>query len=170
VTAARSAEIGLLVALLEESYEKKAWQGPNLRGSLRGVAAAQAAWRPAPGRHSVWELVVHAEYWKYAVRRMLTGEKRGGFSEKGSNWFRRPAAGSAAEARAWKADVARLDAEHRRLMEAVRALRPAALARKPRGSRCTVAQLLSGVASHDVYHTGQIQLLKRLWRVKNNRP
>jgi uncharacterized damage-inducible protein DinB len=161
VTAPRSAEIGLLAALLEEAYEKKAWQGPNLRGSLRGVTARQAAWRPAPKRHNVRELVVHAAYWKYAVRRMLTGEKRGTFPEKGSNWFPR-SDGGAPDARAWKADLALLDAEHRRLMEAVRALRPAALARKPRGSRCTVAQLLYGVASHDVYHTGQIQLLKRL--------
>jgi len=169
VTAPRSAEVGLLAALLEEAYEKKAWQGPNLRGSLRGVTAGRAAWRPAPGRHNVWELVVHAAYWKYAVRRMLTGEKRGTFAEKGSNWFPR-SSGSAPDARAWKADVARLDAEHRRLMEAVRGLRTAALARKPRGSRCTVAQLLYGVASHDVYHTGQIQLLKRLGRKKARRP
>jgi len=165
---ARSAEIGLLAALLEEAYEKKAWQGPNLRGSLRGVTARQAARRPAPGRHNVWELVVHAAYWKYAVRRMLTGEKRGTFAEKGSNWFSRSS--GSRDARAWKADVALLDAEHRRLMEAVMALRPAALARKPRGSRCTVAQLLYGVASHDVYHTGQIQLLKRLGRVRARRP
>ncbi len=165
MTEARRSELGLLTALLEESYDRKAWQGPNLRGSLRGVTAAQASWRPARGRHSVWELVVHATYWKYAVRRMLTGERRGAFAEKGSNWFARPAAG-ASDTRAWKADLARLGDEHRRLMEAVRALRPAALAKKPRGSRYATAQLLYGVASHDVYHTGQIQLLKRLWRAK----
>ncbi len=156
-------EIALLRALLEESYEKKAWQGPNLRGSLRGVTAAQAAWRPAPGRHSIWELAVHAAYWKYAVRRKLTGEKRGAFPGKGSNWFSRPA-GAKPDEKAWKADLALLDAEHRRLMAAAAALSPAALARKPRGSRVTVAGLLYGVASHDVYHTGQIQLLKRLWK------
>lgn len=163
MTAARRGELGLLTVLLEVSYEKKAWQGPNLRGSLRGVTAAVASWRPAPGGHSIREVVVHAAYWKYAVRRMLTGEKRGTFAEKGSNWFVR-SAGSPADARAWRADVARLDAEHRRLMEAVAKLRPAALARKPRGSRSTTARLLYGVASHDVYHTGQIQLLKRLRR------
>lgn len=59
--------VKLLLRLLDESYEKSAWQGPNLKGSLRGVHAAQAAWRPAPGRHNVWELVVHAAYWKYAA-------------------------------------------------------------------------------------------------------
>jgi len=154
-------EIALLLRMLDEAYEKKAWQGPNLRGALRGVGAAQAAWRPAVGRHSIRELAVHAAYWKYAVRRMLTGEKRGSFSEKGSNWFDRS---SSATERAWKADLAMLDAEHRKLREAVAALSDAALRRRPRGSKHAADTLIYGVASHDVYHTGQIQLLKRLWK------
>ena len=154
-------EIALLLRLLDESYEKKAWQGPNLRGSLRGVGAAQAAWRPAPGRHSIRELAVHAAYWKYAVRRMLTGERRGSFPEKGSNRFERAAAPAE---RAWKADLAMLDAEHRKLRAAVAALSKGALSRKPRGSKHTADTLVYGAASHDVYHTGQIQLLKRLWK------
>ena len=158
--------VDLLRRLLDESYEKKAWQGPNLRGSLRGVTAAQAAWRPAPGRHSIGELVLHAAYWKYAVVRMLAGGKRGAFSEKGSNWF--PRFGPPTE-RAWKADVANLDAQHRRLREAVVALEPADLGRKPPGSRYTIDTLVYGVASHDVYHTGQIQMLKRLWPGRRKR-
>ncbi len=154
-------QLATLASLLEEAFEKKAWHGPNLRGSLRGVTAAQAAWRPAAGRHSIQELAIHAAYWKYAVRRMLTGEKRGAFPERGSNWFPRngrPTEGS------WKADRALLDAEHRELMAAAKKLSAAALSRKPRGSKHTIARLLYSVASHDVYHTGQIQLLKRLWR------
>jgi uncharacterized damage-inducible protein DinB len=156
---ARDGRLPLLLRLLDASYERKAWQGPNLRGSLRGVSARQAAWRPAPGRHNVWELVLHAAYWKYAVRRMLTGEKRGAFPEKGSNWFARP---GAASERAWRADLALLDREHRKLREAVAALSPADLGRKPKGSKHTTDTLLYGVASHDVYHTGQVQMLKRL--------
>lgn len=154
-------EIALLLRMLDESYEKSAWQGPNLRGALRGVGAAQAAWRPAPARHSIWELVLHAAYWKYTVRRLLTGEKRGGFPEKGSNWFARPVSPTE---RAWKADLALLDGEHRKLRAAVAATPVSALRRKPRGSKRTADTLVYGVASHDVYHTGQIQLLKRLWK------
>ena len=69
--------------LIDEAFVKKAWHGPNLRGTIRGLSAAEAAWRPGPGRHSVWELVVHAAYWKYAVRRRLSGEKRGSFALAG---------------------------------------------------------------------------------------
>ena len=157
----------LLLALIDASYEKKAWQGPNLRGSLRGVTAAQAAWRP-PGRtHNIWELVLHAAYWKYAVWRQLSGERRGSFGEKGSNWFPRPPAKAAD--RAWRADLALLDATHRKLRSAVAALPPSRLARKPSGSTHPAATLVSGVACHDVYHTGQIQLLKRLWKERARR-
>lgn len=161
-------ELALLLALLEESYERKAWQGPNLRGSLRGVKAAQAAWRPSPGRHNIWELVVHAAYWKYAVVRMLTGEKRGAFPKKGSNWFARPVSPEPAE-EAWRSDLSLLDLQHRKLFEAARRLTPGALSKKARGSQHTTAHLLYGVASHDVYHTGQIQLLKRLWKDRRRR-
>ena len=50
----------------------------------------QAAWRPAARRHNIWELVVHAAYWKYSAWRRLTGQPRGSFPFKGSNWFERP--------------------------------------------------------------------------------
>jgi uncharacterized damage-inducible protein DinB len=158
-------EIALLTRLLDESYERSAWQGPNLRGSLRGVSASQAAWRPRPGRHNIWELVLHAAYWKYAVWRMLTGERRGTFPEKGSNWFLRPVSPTE---RAWRSDLAMLDEIHRRLRKAVGGLSRASLSSKPRGSKRRTDTLVYGVASHDVYHTGQIQILKRLWKDRKN--
>ena len=161
-----ASQVALLLDLLDESYEKKAWQGPNLRGALRGVTAKQAAWRPGPKRHNVWELVLHAAYWKYATWRMLTGEKRGSFGETGSNFFERPGDRGVRE-KAWRADVARLDEHHRRLRAAVAGLRDARLRGKPPGSRYTTANLVYGIASHDVYHTGQIQVIKRLWRDRN---
>ena len=154
-------EITLLTRLLDESYVRSAWQGPNLRGSLRGVSASQAAWRPRPGRHNIWELVLHAAYWKYVVWRMITGERPGMFPEKGSNWFLRPVSPTE---RSWRSDLALLDEIHRRLRKAVRGLSAASLSSKPRGSKRRTDTLVYGVASHDVYHTGQIQILKRLWK------
>ena len=70
-------QIKLLLSLIDEAYEKKTWHGPNLRGSIRGLTAKQASWRPSPKRHNIWEIVVHAAYWKYIVRRRLLGEKKG---------------------------------------------------------------------------------------------
>ena len=64
-----SAELQFLLQLLDESYDRKSWHGPNLRGSLRGVTAEEAAWRPAAERHNIWEIALHAAYWKYAVLR-----------------------------------------------------------------------------------------------------
>jgi hypothetical protein len=148
------------LALLEEAFVRKAWHGPNLRGSLRGLTAAQAAWRPARGRHNIWELTVHAAYWKYAVRRALTGEKRGAFRFPGSNWFPRP--GKDRSDAAWKREVGALVDEHRRLREAVSRLRARDLRARPPGSTFTRARLVQGAAAHDLYHAGQIQLLKTL--------
>jgi len=153
-------ELGQLLALIDEAFDRRAWHGTTLRGSLRGVTAARAAWRPGPGRHNIWEVAVHAAYWKYAVRRRLTGEKRGRFPLEGSNWFARPSA-DASDA-AWRRDVALLVDEHARLREVVASLDPARLRHRTSGSTHRVDFTLRGIAAHDLYHAGQIQLLKRL--------
>jgi DinB superfamily len=153
--------LSLLLRILDEGYEKKAWHGPNLKGSLRGVPVAEAVWRPGPGRHNIRDIVRHAAYWKYANWRRLTGAKRGSFPLEGSNWFEEP---SPPTKKAWRADVAMLDEQHRRLRNVVTSLSPKALGERSRGSRHRIDTLVYGIAAHDVYHAGQIQLLKRLFR------
>ena len=144
----------LILALLDEAYEKKTWHGPNLRQSLKGVSAKQAAWRPGPGRHNIWEVTIHAAYWKYAVRRRIEGGKRGSFVLKGSNFFARPEKDKLSEA-AWRADKDLLDREHRAMCAAIARILPT-----PRGEN--ELRQLYGIAFHDIYHAGQIRLLRRL--------
>ncbi len=153
------ARIALLVELLERSFSGRAWHGPTLHGALRGVTWQQALRRPGPRRHCIWELAIHAAYWKYAVRRRLAGDAAGSFPRKPANWPRLPDRPSAA---AWAADIRLLVSEHRKLVELVGSLPPARLERKsPSGAWRNIEQLY-GVAAHDLYHTGQIQLVKRL--------
>jgi hypothetical protein len=155
----------LLLALVDEAFDRKAWHGTTLLGSLRGVKVDPAEWRPAPGRHNIWELTVHAAYWKYAVRRLLTGEKRGAFVVKGSNWFVRPvpSADAPGRERAWEGDVKRLVDEHRKLREVIARLPDAALDKPFPGKAYGPAFTIRGIAAHDLYHAGQIQLIKRLY-------
>lgn len=144
----------LILALLAEAYEKKTWHGPNLRQSLKGVTAKQAAWRPGPGRHNIWELTLHAAYWKYVARRRIEGRKRGSFVLKGSNFFERPEKGNATEA-AWRADRAILENEHRAMVQTIEKALETPNAKKH-------LRTFYGVAFHDIYHAGQIRLLRRL--------
>lgn len=159
--------IGLLLRILDEAYEKRAWHGPNLKGTLRGVGVQEAVWRPAPDRHNVWELALHSAYWKYANWRRLTGEKRGAFPVTGSNWFVRP---ESATEKAWRSDLALLDEQHRRLRAAVEKIPARRLSDVSPGSRHRIDTLVYGIAAHDVYHAGQIQLVKRLFRDRTARP
>jgi uncharacterized damage-inducible protein DinB len=149
----------LLLQLLDEAYDRRAWHGPNLRQSIKGVSARQATWRPGRGRHNIWEEVVHAAYWKYAVRRRLLGEKRGSFVLKGSNWFPRPQEPSE---KAWCRDCVLLEKEHEALRRAV-----AQTADTPRGRK--LLRHVYGIAMHDVYHAGQIRLLRRLMATRGAR-
>jgi hypothetical protein len=155
--------VAQLLFSIDTAYDHLSWHGPNLRGSLRGVTPVQAAWRPAPGRHNIWELAVHAAYWKYVAWRRLTGAKRGSFVLGGSNFLERPAARlSVAE---WRRDLEALHVTHLTLRGAIEAIDPATLSKPlPGTGRVTRRALIAGIAAHDLYHAGQIQLLKRLRR------
>src|SRR5262245_21298114 len=148
-------ELALLIRLFDEAYSRKAWHGPNLRGSIRGVGAQEASWRPAAKRHCIAEIVTHAAYWKYAVRRKLVGADRGSFPWKGNNWF--PVVGRL-DPRTWTASVRLLDGEHRALRAAVLTIPPRDLNKQPPSTRYTRLALIQGITAHDLYHAGQIQL------------
>jgi len=153
--------IDILLQLLDQAFDRRAWHGTNLRGSIRGLTVAEALWRPHPRRHNIWEIVLHTAYWKYSVRRHLTGEPPGSFPRDGSDWPRLPEPANAA---AWKRDVALLRDQHLCLRAAVAACPAVRLATFPKGLKWRVEQYIYGAASHDLYHAGQIQLLKRLQR------
>lgn len=150
---------GTLTQQLEEAYRRPAWHGANLRGSLTRLTVEQLTWRPAKNRHNIWEIAVHCAYWKYIVRRRLTGEPHGSFPLKGSNFFVRSQDFSRPD---WKKDLHLLDEMHELLIRQVSLLSVNDLGRYPNNSRFTNLQTITGAAMHDVYHAGQIRLLKRL--------
>lgn len=154
-------EIEILLTSIDQAFDRRSWHGTNLRGSIRGVDLETAAWRPAPARHNIWEIVVHAAYWKYVVKRRLTGERRGSFPLKGSNFLKRPTPGEDRPA-LWKSDLALLTSVHVELRDAISKLKPADLNKPAHGGTETVLFLVTGVAAHDLYHAGQIQMIKRL--------
>lgn len=153
-------EIRLLVGVLDGAFAGRGWQGTTLTGSLRGVSPARALWRPAPAWHCIWDLVLHTAYWKYAVRCRVTGTRpAGGFSRTPANWPSPPDHPTLA---AWRADVRLLKAEHAALRAAVAALSPRRLTERSARGTWRFGEMIYGAAAHDVYHTGQIQLIKRL--------
>jgi uncharacterized damage-inducible protein DinB len=157
----RDRRVTLLLAVYDQAFDRRAWHGTGLWGALRGLSPARALWRPGPGRHNIWEIVLHAAYWKYIVRRRLTRDAALSFPRAGSNWPRLPPRPDAA---AWRRDRTLLREQHR-LLRAVIARFPAARLDAPGWhSTWSNAQHVYGIASHDVYHTGQIQLLKALTR------
>jgi hypothetical protein len=161
--------MALLSSGVQPLARQRSWHGgPTPIGAVRGVEAEQARWVPAPRRKSIWALTLHIAYWKYAVCRQLEGGGRGGFPRAPSNW---PALPDQPDDRAWAADVAVLREQHERLVHAIRTFQPERLNRRPpEGRRWTYGDLIVGIAAHDAYHTGQIQLLKRLWQERGSVP
>lgn len=148
-----------------EPSRGQAWHGgPTPLGALRGVDAAQARWSPNGGRQSIWRLTLHIAYWKYTVRRHLEAGTIPRFPRSPANFPALPADPSEA---AWRADRALLSAEHQGLVAALSRLDPRQLHRRPPSAkRWTWGEMAIGILAHDAYHTGQIQLLKRLYRAR----
>lgn len=153
-------DVALLVEMLDHAFTGRGWHGTTLTGALRGVTPTQALARPAGARHSVWDLVLHTAYWKYVVRCRLTGRRPPeGFPRSPSNW---PAVPPRPSPALWRRDVRLLKEMHAELRAAVVALPPRRLGARSPSGQWRLAEMIHGVAAHDLYHTGQIQLLKRL--------
>ena len=138
------------------------WHGPSLADLLEGIHAEQAAARPIRGAHTIWELVLHITGWKGEVRRRLSGAPAGDPEE--GDW---PAVG-APTAERWEDARARVQKAHDALLAAVRQIPESRLyeatndrRNPPLGTGVSYYILLHGIVQHDVYHSGQIALLKK---------
>jgi uncharacterized damage-inducible protein DinB len=133
------------------------WHGPSLAELLAGVSHEQAARRPIPGAHTIWELVLHISVWAEIARARLRGERIGDPPPE-QDW---PPMGAPTADR-WAAATGRLQESHRALATDVRAFEDETLLRRQvQGLDYTVSTLLHGVIEHGTYHGGQIAVLKR---------
>ena len=153
--------IALLLRHLDQAYSQATWHGPNLRGSLRGVGPREAGWRPRDHRHTIWEYTLHCAYWKWLTDQRLRGipPRQQRFSRQPANF---PAAPAQPTLRAWKEDLLLLDEAHQQLRQTLSNF-DSSLLNQPATSRWTYEDLLRGIANHDLYHAGQIRLLRRLY-------
>ena len=153
---ATSTESDRLADQLERGFRGGAWHGPALVETLAGVDAATAARRPLPDAHTIWEIALHAGAWMDVARRRIAGEPVGELSPE-LDW----AAPTELSESAWRATLARLEEAHSSLHAAVIGLDEDRLGDPVAGSDPTVRGLLLGVLQHNVYHAGQIAMLKK---------
>ena len=134
-----------------------AWHGPSLREALDGVTAAEAVQHPIPGAHSIWELVLHIRATCELVRRRTRGNSAQLTPEE--DW---PLVPEATEEN-WKRDVAAAFEASTRLQNAVRAFPSDDLGQPllPNPPYTAFTQFI-GITQHDVYHAGQIVLLRKM--------
>jgi uncharacterized damage-inducible protein DinB len=141
---------------LKRSHEGVAWHGPSLRELLHGITAEQAA-RKTGEAHSIWELVLHIAAWELAGARMVQGEVVGDLTPD-QDW---PSVGEPAELR-WSETIGKLDAAHAELAEAIRQCAPERLSETAPGKKYSIYFLLHGIVQHNLYHAGQIAILRKL--------
>jgi uncharacterized damage-inducible protein DinB len=148
-----------LAGQLQRSYEGPSWHGPSVREVLDGVTAKQAAAHPIAGAHSIWELVLHMSAGYHLVLRRLAGDGRNLSPEE--DW---PAVPEPTET-AWHRDVEALFALNRQLRDAVERF-PEPRLHLPLVDEppYTAFMQFAGMPQHDLYHAGQIVLLRRALR------
>jgi uncharacterized damage-inducible protein DinB len=143
---------------LRRAFDGDAWHGDSVLEILNGVTAAQAAARPIAHAHSIWELVLHIAAWDGAVLRRL-----GGAAVELADAENFPPVKDHSEP-AWRAALAEVRRVHAELLSAVSALPDSRLGEMvpgKQGAHYTFYYMLHGVAQHELYHAGQIALLKK---------
>ena len=144
---------------LRRAFDGGAWHGDSLFEILRGVTATQAAARPIKNAHSIWELVLHIAAWDGAVRRRMTG-----VTVRLSAAKNFPKVADTSEA-AWQRALEDVRRVHQELIEAVEKFPEASLAKQvpgKQGAHHNFYYMLQGVVQHELYHAGQIALLKKM--------
>lgn len=148
-------QIELIVDQLQRSYAGEAWHGPSLEELLTGITAEQALARPVAGAHSIWELTMHIGVWMSAARRRLAGDPAKLTPQE--DWPRIDGGSPAA----WRHTLDALEQEHNQLKAAICSLSESSLDNQTPGKNHSLAFMLHGVIQHNLYHAGQIALLKK---------
>jgi uncharacterized damage-inducible protein DinB len=158
-------DVERVIKELQRQHDGDPWHGPSRAAILADVSAAEAAWQPGAGAHSIWDLVLHMRSWTREVERRALGAQPA-MPEDG-DW---PEVISTSE-EAWAEAQASLDAAHERIVAVVRRLGAERLSGmvgatrdKPLGTGITHRAMLYSLAQHDVYHSGQVAILKRMAR------
>jgi uncharacterized damage-inducible protein DinB len=151
-----SSESALLADQLRRAFEGSAWHGPAMLELLQDVNAVTAAAKPVPNAHSIWELLLHVAVWDNAAFRRLAGEK---FQPEGTANF--PLVPKQATEATWRKAVTQAKRTHDVLVKTVAALPESRLRDRVPGKRYNFHFMLQGVAQHELYHAGQIALLKK---------
>jgi len=143
---------------LRRAFDGSAWHGPALLELLRDVDASTAAAKPFAKVHSIWDLVLHIAAWDSAVYRRLGGAKA---RLSAAQNFPRPPKPTKA---AWLEAVAETKREHDLLVQAVAVLPAKRLRDRVPGKSYDFYHMLHGLAQHELYHAGQIAILKKAQR------
>ncbi|HEX4784514.1 MAG TPA: DinB family protein [Candidatus Sulfotelmatobacter sp.] len=141
---------------LRRAFQGDAWHGPALLELLKDVDACAAAAKPLPNVHSIWELVLHVAVWDRAALRRLDGEK---WQPTGLANF--PPVSTPTEA-AWRKALTQTKRTHDTLVKTVAALPESRLSDRVPGKRYDFYHMLQGIAQHELYHAGQIAILKKV--------
>ena len=149
-------EAAIVADQLRRAFYGVAWHGPSLLELLNGVDAATAAAKPLPDVHSIWELLLHVAVWDGAASRRRNGEK---FQPTGLANL--PPAPRLPNQAAWRKAVAHAKRTHDALVKTVAALPDSRLRHRVPGKEYDFCHMLHGVVQHELYHAGQIAILKK---------
>ena len=145
------------------AFEGEAWHGPSVLALLDGVTAQQAAAHPIPGAHSIWELTLHIAAWERACLRRLHNDPAQ--LTDAEDWEAINDTGDDTSEAAWEATKQQLIDNHRELLEAIASVDDARLNEPimthPEIPFSSVYVTLHGGVQHDLYHAGQIAMLKK---------
>src|ERR1051325_3558993 len=107
-------EIARIADQLERIFHGDPWYGSSTMEVLRGISAGEAAHRPLPQAHTIWEIALHLISWnREAARRPRTGAAR---EPKDGGWAEMPEPAP----ENWRWTVERVEESYRALLAEVR--------------------------------------------------
>jgi len=143
---------------LNRSLGGEAWHGPALLELLDDVTAEHAASRPIPHAHTMWEILLHVTVWVEQIRARLRGDDNRKDLPPHEDWPPQP---DQPDSAAWEALQGRLKIAQESLASEIVGLNETRLDQPVQEGFSSTYVTLHGLVQHNLYHAGQIALLKR---------
>jgi uncharacterized damage-inducible protein DinB len=150
-------ELHRITSLLRATFEGEPWHGPSVKSTLKEITASQASDRPLSACHTIHELISHMTAWRTFTSEKLSGQGEYDITTSEQDW---PATVNDSED-AWQQTLLKLENSQQQLLAALSKATDDKLRETVLGRKYDFYFLLHGIIQHDLYHLGQIAMLKK---------
>lgn len=151
-----------IVTMLHAGYNGGAWHGPSVMEALKDLSPEQASFK-TPTVHTIAELIYHMTSWRLFVIKRLQGDYDYLIDDDKKDFGNSPVV----DKFELETLLMELSLSQDELVKELVQKTDTYLDQIVPGSEYTYYTLVHGIIQHDIYHAGQVSILKKMYNASD---